>query len=90
MPAQDLFASYADDAIMAPVAHATAITPHDDNDLTIVTRGLYVGGAGDVAVILHGGEAVTFTSLAAGVIHPLRVTRVKATGTTATAILGVW
>lgn len=72
-----------------PAGNAFDITPHNSNDLTIKTRGLYVGVTGNVKVDI-GGTAITFVGLAAGVIHPLRVTRVYATGTTATNIVGVY
>lgn len=76
--------------IRDPGERATAITPSDSADLTNPTRGLYVGASGDVSVILVGDSAaVTFTGLAAGIVHPLRVKRVRSTGTTATDIVGV-
>lgn len=53
------------------------------------TRGIYVGGSGNVAVVMASGKTVTLTALAAGVIHPFSVTQVK-TGTTATNIILVW
>jgi hypothetical protein len=74
-----------------PARQAVAITPDDDTDLDDPTRGLYVGAAGDVAVILaDDSAAVTFTALAAGIVHPLAVKRVRATGTTAEDIIGVY
>ena len=59
---------------------------------------LYVGGAGNVHVVMadrsleDGATAATadktlFTALAAGVVHPIRVKRVLATSTTASAIV---
>lgn len=69
---------------------AFAITPDDNNDLAYPTRGLYVGSAGDVAVVMVNGDAVTFSTLAAGIVHPLGVIRVKSTGTTAANIMGVY
>lgn len=73
-----------------PAAHAVVVTPSDSTDLTYATRGLYVGGAGNVKVTMLGGETVLFTALAAGVVHPLRVVRVWSTTTTATTIMAVW
>lgn len=73
-----------------PADDAADVTPSDTVDLGAVTRGLYVGVAGDVAVIMKDGGAVTFSGLAAGVAHPLRVSRVKATGTTATGIVALY
>lgn len=74
-----------------PAAKAFAISPNDNTDLAVVTRGLYVGATGDVVVILDAdSSAVTFVGLAAGIIHPLAVKRVKSTNTTATGIIGVY
>lgn len=62
-----------------PVEHAFAITPDDDADLTAVTRGIWVGVGGDLAVIMQGGEEVTFTGIADGTLLPIRVSRVLET-----------
>ena len=67
---------------------AASVTPSDSTVLE-ATVGLYVGGFGDVAVTMTGGGDVTFTNLAIGVIHPISVTKVKSTGTTATNIVVV-
>jgi hypothetical protein len=74
--------------ILAPGEGAFAITPND-SDFIPVTRGVYVGGSGTLHVIMAGGQEVTFTALAAGVVHPLRVIKVFATSTAATSILGI-
>ena len=50
---------------------------------------LYVGTAGDVAVITNGGDEVTFTGVPAGTFIPVQVKRVKSTGTTASTILAL-
>ena len=76
--------------ITAPAAHAVAVTPNDGTDLTYPARALYVGGAGDVVVIMHGGETTTFKAVQVGTVLPLIVTRVKSTGTTATNIVALW
>jgi len=68
---------------------AVAIIPDDDTDIE-VTRGLYVGGAGDLVIMLADDEeAVTFTGVAAGVLYPLRVKRVME-ASTATDLVGVY
>lgn len=88
MPATDDFAAFST-SLESPIQHATAVVPNDTSDLPHVTRALYLGGAGDVAVVLRGGDTVTFVGMGAG-WHPLRVERVLATGTTASDILGCW
>ena len=69
-----------------PADRVAAVTPSDSTDLTGV-RGLYVGGAGDVVVRMVNAPTttVTISTVAAGTILPVRVTRVMA-ATTATAI----
>lgn len=76
----------------SPPKNVALITPHDSNDLTKATRGISFGTAGDLKVITLGGQTVTIPadSLAAGIIHPLRVTRVYSTGTDAADIVGYW
>lgn len=88
MAAQDTFTGAVGGE--SPAVNAVAITPNDGTDLVTVTRGIYIGGAGNLAVVMSSGDAVTFTALAVGVIHPLRIARVKSTNTTATLIIGVY
>ena len=61
-----------------------------DDTLDQESRGIYVGTSGDLKVDMADGSTVTFTSLAAGVIHPLRVVKVYMTGTTAGSIIAVY
>ena len=76
--------------LSSPASKAVSITPDDATDLTITTRALLVGGAGDVSVILAGDSApVTLAGLLAGTVYPLRITRVRATGTTATNLVAL-
>jgi len=51
---------------------------------------LYVGVAGDVKVTTAGGDDVVFTGILAGSFIPVQVTKVFATGTTATNIVALW
>lgn len=74
--------------LTSPASRAAAVTPNDTTDLATVARALWVGGMGDVSVITAGGDTVTFAGVAG--LLPVRVTRVRATGTTATGIVAVW
>lgn len=70
---------------------AQAVTPSDSTDLPKgTTKGLYLGGAGNVVVDMADGSTVTLTGLTAGVIHPLSVKRVHATSTTAINIVAIY
>ena len=63
------------------------------SDATILptTRGLWVGGAGDVAVIFAGDTAaVTLAGVLAGTLLPVQVTKVMSANTTATSIVALY
>jgi hypothetical protein len=75
--------------LSGPVQGGFDIVPADGADLPEVTRGLMVTSAGDLAVVLKNGDAITLPGLTPGVIYPVRATRVEATGTTATGVKGL-
>lgn len=77
------------DGVGSPGTHWYAVTPNDDNDLPNRPRALYIGGTGDLRLTDMGGTTVSFVSVAVG-YHPLRPTRVLATGTTATSIVAIY
>jgi hypothetical protein len=71
-------------------ASASAVTASDSTVLSPVPRGLYVGGAGNVAVRFPGSAtSVTFTAVPAGTILPIKPEKVMSTGTTATDIVAL-
>jgi hypothetical protein len=74
----------------APAVNWAAVTPHNSNNLPAGCRALYVGGAGDIAVVGYDDVAVTFTGVVAGTILPLAAKRVNATNTTATLIVALF
>ena len=76
-------------SLEAPAQYAVAVTPDDDNDLAHVSRALYIGGAGDVSLVTAAGDTATFTGLPAGFVLPVRTSRVRETGTTATGIIAL-
>jgi hypothetical protein len=74
-----------------PYTHGTAITPADGTVFAVPTRGIIIGAAGTLAVLFAGDTVpVTITGLQIGWVHELAVTKVLATGTTATNVIGVW
>lgn len=82
---------YADNSpgVSSPASSGFAVTKHDTNLLPFATRGLYVGGAGDVAVRMVDGTLPIFVGVTAGTILPIRVDKVLSTGTSATSIVGL-
>ena len=51
---------------------------------------LYVGGAGNIAVVTIGGDILTFSGVPAGTTLPIQVIKVSSGGTTATLINALW
>ncbi|MGH6827655.1 MAG: spike base protein, RCAP_Rcc01079 family [Rhizomicrobium sp.] len=63
-----------------------AVTPSDTAALDLV--GIYVGVTGNLAIAGEDGTAVTFEAVPVGVTIWGHVTLVKATGTTASDLVG--
>ncbi|MGR3699462.1 MAG: spike base protein, RCAP_Rcc01079 family [Roseovarius sp.] len=88
MPILDIFEDHLN-GLTGPICGGFDVTPSDAADLLQMTRGVMVASAGDLAVVLKSGDAVTLPALSPGVIYPIRIARVLATGTTATGIKGL-
>lgn len=70
---------------------AFAITPNNNYEYDKPTRAIYVGGAGDLTVVMAvNGKTVTFTAVPGGTVLPIAVSKVRSTDTTATAIVGLF
>lgn len=67
---------------------ARAITTSDTANFA-PTRGLYVGGTGNVVVDMAYGTTVTFTGVQGGTVLPVQVTRVY-TASTATNLVALY
>ncbi len=76
----------------SPADNSYAVTPHDTNEVwAYLPRAIYVGGAGDINMMLEGDEQPTlFVSVPAGAILPLKARVIMATGTTATSIVALF
>lgn len=73
----------------APAFHGFSITPNDSTDLSEITRAIWVGGAGDITLVLMSGATLTLPSIPAGTLMPIRAARIMATGTDATGLVGL-
>jgi hypothetical protein len=73
----------------SPAEDGVAVSPHDANDLTVVSRGLYVGVAGNISLVTANGTTLLFENVPVGT-HPWRVKRVNATGTSAQKMIALW
>lgn len=64
------------------------VVPSDSVNLVQgACNALYVGGAGDIAILDEMGQTVTYTGVAAGLWFPVKAVRVLAAGTTATGLV---
>jgi len=92
MAATDRFEQYSGSMAAVsdgPYSDAQTVTPHDTNELTYVSRALYIGVVGDVTLVTLKGTTVLFKAVPAGSVIRIRAKQVKATGTTATQILAL-
>ncbi len=67
---------------------AFSIAPSDSNDLADVPRAIWVGTGGNVALAMASGN-VTLQNVPDGTMLPVRPSRVRATGTTASNMVGL-
>ena len=88
MPAFDSFHDFSS-GLTGPICGGFDITPDDQDELVHVTRAIMVAEAGDLSVMMKDGDMITLSGLIAGVVYPLRISQVLATGTTATGIVGL-
>ena len=67
-----------------PADHAYSITPDSTTDLPFSTRAVYVGSTGNLVVSMVTDTAntfITFASIPAGSILPIRVKRISEAST---------
>lgn len=70
------------------IEHAIAATPSDSTTYS-PSSGVYVGTTGNLAVTHPSGAVITYTNISAG-FHPISVTKVMSTNTTASGIIVVY
>ncbi|WP_299684363.1 hypothetical protein [uncultured Tateyamaria sp.] len=83
----DRFASYTP-GLEAPAEDVFVVAPDDGADLPQATRALNVAQSGAVRLTTVSGTTAT-VYVAAGIAFPVRASRIFATGTTATGIVGM-
>jgi hypothetical protein len=81
-------------ASLPSYSRALAVTPNNSTDLVETTRAIIVDHAtlqhAMVSVILMGDTAAVTIPIRTGVVTPLRVTRVRATGTDAATVIALY
>jgi hypothetical protein len=74
---------------IAPYRDAVAVTPSDATIIP-VTRGLFIGGAGNINVRTVKGTTILLSGITANTVLPLAVDMVLAATTTATLIRALY
>lgn len=70
-----------------PARRAEVRTPSDTEEF-YPSRGIYQAATGDITVdMADEGTNITIPGLVGGILHPIEVTRVYATGTAAGAVI---
>ena len=75
-------------AATAPAGYGVAVTP-SDSVVIPMTRALYVGVGGNIRVT-DINDNVTYANVPSGSILPVQVSKVFATGTTASSIVALY
>jgi hypothetical protein len=75
---------------ISPARGGAQVTPSDTASLSQVSRALYVGQGGDLAVTMADGDTVLFTAVPGGALLPIRASAVAASGTSASSIVALW
>ena len=80
------------DTAESPAKNSFSITPHVSNEVgTYLPRAIYVGVGGNIAMRLEGDTAdITWVGVPTGAVLPVRPVFIRATGTTATNIIGLY
>ncbi len=52
-----------------------------------IARGLYISGAGALAVVMANGDVVTLSGLLAGVVYPIAVKQITQSGSSAAGVI---
>lgn len=76
----------------SPARNSYAVTPHDTNEIgTFEPKALWVGTGGTLVMELVGDTAATtFLNVPNGTVLPVRPRVIKATGTTAAALVALY
>jgi hypothetical protein len=73
-----------------PATGGVSVTPSDTVALPKTVRAFYVGGEGDISVLMPEGMELTLVGVPSGTVLPIAARRVNSTGTTATDLIGFY
>lgn len=73
-----------------PATGGFMIIPSDTQDLPFVTRAIWVGGSGDIALVTLGRSVLILSGAVQGSIIAVRATKVFVSNTSATNLVGLY
>jgi hypothetical protein len=76
-------------SMLAPSGDGVVLTKSDTDELAVKSRAIYVGGAGDLNVVMASGTTVLFSAVPAGTILPIQIKQLLSTSTTATLVVAL-
>jgi hypothetical protein len=76
-------------SMLEPSGDGVVLTKSDTDELVTKTRALYVGGAGDLNVVMSSGRTVLFSAVPAGTVLPIKIKQLLSTSTTATLVVAL-
>lgn len=77
------------EGLIAPGTGVEVVTKSDTVNLGTNSVAIYVGGVGDVTVLMVDGSTATFSAVPTGTLLPIQVQRVNSTGTTASLMVSI-
>jgi len=72
-----------------PFTLGVVLTKSDTDAVTAPHRALYVGGAGNLNVVLAGGQTLLLTAVPVGTILPIQIKQLLSTSTTASLVVAL-
>lgn len=80
-----------DKGLESPADSHLPVIPSDSDDVPVVFRAIYIGTGGDlVCIAAKNGQTATYKNLPSGTLLPVRPSRILATGTSASDLVGMW
>lgn len=76
-------------SMLEPSGDGVVLTKSDTDELATKTRALYVGGAGDLNVVMNSGRTVLFSAVPAGTVLPIKIKQLLSASTTATLVVAL-
>ena len=75
--------------LTAPATDGAPALPSAAEDFAQVSRALWIGGAGDLDLVLADGARVVLAGVPGGILLPVRARALRG-GTTATGVVALW